>query len=60
MLLDDDNLWGGAKPLIDSLREHGLIPEDDAKTIRLQVRQVRVGSYKEEGTEVEIIHEAEQ
>jgi len=55
-LLDDDNLYGGAKPLIDSLRELGLIPDDDTKTIKLECRQVRVSSRAQEGVELEIKH----
>lgn len=55
-LLDDDNLYGGAKPLIDCLREFGLIPEDDTKTIKLECRQVRVQNRKQEGTEIEVLN----
>ena len=38
-LLDRDNLWGGAKVLVDALRYRGLIPDDDESSIELVVTQ---------------------
>jgi hypothetical protein len=52
-LLDDDNLRGGAKPLIDCLKEAGLIHDDSPKWIDLDVTQEQVPAGYER-TEVEI------
>lgn len=52
-LLDDDNLRGGAKPLIDCLKESGLIEDDSPKWIDLEVKQELVPAG-EERTEIEI------
>lgn len=54
-LLDADNLAGGIKPLLDSLRYEKLIPEDNPKAIRLEVRQT-TAKAQERGTLVEIIY----
>ena len=53
-LLDPDNLVGGCKHLIDSLRIAGIIPEDTPEAIELSVRQEKVKSYKDEETQVEV------
>lgn len=53
-LQDPDNSL--FKPLVDQLRYAGIIPEDDSKTIKLETDQIRVGTKKEEGTEVEVIY----
>jgi hypothetical protein len=53
-LLDQDNLYGGAKPLIDCLKSSGLIEDDSPEHIELIVRQERVESIDEERTEIEI------
>jgi hypothetical protein len=53
-LQDPDN--GLFKPLVDQLRYCRLLPEDDHGTIKLETDQIRVGTKKEEGTEVEIIY----
>jgi hypothetical protein len=53
-LQDPDN--GLFKPLVDQIRYAKLIPEDDHGTIKLETEQIRVGTRKEEGTEVEIIY----
>lgn len=51
---DPDNaVW---KSLVDQLRYCGAIPEDDGATIKLETDQIRVGTKKEEGTEVIIIY----
>jgi hypothetical protein len=39
--LDADNLWGGCKPLIDAMRDAGLIRNDSPKWIDLGVRENR-------------------
>ena len=39
-LLDKDNLYAGAKPLVDALKKSGLIWDDSPRWINLKVRQV--------------------
>lgn len=41
-LLDDDNLKGGCKPIIDSLRDHRLIVDDSPAHLELVVTQVQI------------------
>lgn len=53
-LCDPDNLVGGVKHLVDSLRLSGVIPEDNPQAITLEVTQEKVGSYKDEETWVEV------
>ena len=53
-LCDPDNLVGGCKHLIDSLRLTRIIPEDDPQAITLEVSQEKVKTYKEEETWVEV------
>lgn len=53
-LCDPDNLVGGCKHLIDSLRLTRIIPEDDPQAITLEVSQEKVSSYAEEETWVEV------
>ena len=53
-LCDPDNLVGGCKHLVDSLRALGIIPEDDPQAITLEVGQEKVSSYKDEETWVEV------
>lgn len=53
-LLDVDNLYGGCKHLIDSLRLSGIIPDDDPTSISLEVTQEKIKGYKNEKTEVEV------
>ena len=53
-LLDRDNLWGSVKPLLDSLRDSGLIAGDDEASIQLEVCQEKVKHLAERGTIVEI------
>ena len=55
-LLDEDNLSGGCKPLLDSLRYAGLIHGDSPKEIIFQPEQIRVAHRKEEHTTVDIIY----
>lgn len=54
-LQDRDNNHASIKDLLDGLRHAGLIPDDDEKSIALQVEQKRVERGLE-GTEVEIIY----
>jgi len=42
-LLDDDNFRGGLKPILDSLRDHRLIVDDDAEHLSLTAEQRRIG-----------------
>lgn len=54
--LDPDNLGGSVKALLDSLRDSGLIPDDDRQSIELQVKEVKVNHRREQGTLLEIIY----
>lgn len=54
--LDTDNLYASAKPMLDCLRESGLIADDNPKDIHLEVRQIQAARRKEVGTYVEIIY----
>jgi hypothetical protein len=53
-LLDIDNLYGGCKHLIDSLRLTSIIPDDDPASITLEVTQEKIKGYANEVTEVEV------
>lgn len=53
-LCDPDNLVGGCKFLIDSLRLARIIPEDNPQSLALEVAQEKVGSFSKEETWVEI------
>ena len=55
-LCDPDNLIGGCKHLVDSLRHANIIPEDDPEAIKLEVGQEKVASYKNEETWVEVTY----
>lgn len=52
--LDPDNFAGGVKNLLDGLRHSKLIAGDEPWRIILQTDQVKVSSFKEERTEIEI------
>jgi len=54
-LLDIDNLYGGVKYFVDSLRYEGLIRNDDPESITLNVSQIKVKTKQEERTEIEIV-----
>ena len=54
-LLDPDNLVGGVKYFIDSLRYAALIPDDRPQDITLEVSQEKVQTRKEERTTIEIL-----
>ncbi len=53
--LDPDNFAGSVKDLLDGLRRAGLIHEDTPEAISLQTEQVRVKTFTEEKTVIEII-----
>lgn len=53
-LLDEDNLRGGCKFLIDAMRYEGLIPGDAPKHATFDVRQEQVALPEEECTVIEI------
>ena len=53
-ICDPDNLVGGVKYLVDSLRAAEIIPEDDPQAITLEVSQEKVKTYKDEETWVEV------
>jgi hypothetical protein len=52
--LDLDNLYGGVKYFVDTLRYAEIIPDDDPNSIDLEVTQTKVKNYKAETTEVEV------
>jgi len=54
-LLDPDNTFASAKPLIDALVEIGLLPDDGPEDITLKVTQEKVAHRAEEGTAVKIV-----
>lgn len=51
-LLDEDNLWGSVKPLLDQLRIAGLIPGDDPGSIELKVEQYKEKRRDHCGTQI--------
>ncbi len=53
-LLDPDNLVGGVKYFVDSLRYANAIPGDRPDQIRLTVQQRKVAHKSEERTEISI------
>jgi hypothetical protein len=55
-LLDQDNLVGGAKSLIDCIVACGLIEDDSPDHVDLRVEQREVVSRTEERTEIELIY----
>jgi hypothetical protein len=55
-LLDPDNAYGSAKPLIDCLRKVDLIPDDSEKEIDLSVTQQKVNHFAEQRTELKITY----
>lgn len=52
--LDPDNFAGGVKDLLDGLRHARIISGDEPWEIILQTEQVKVSTFKEERTEIEI------
>lgn len=55
-ILDADNATGGCKPLIDCLKEAGLIENDSPEYIDLEVVQQLVMRREEERTEIQITY----
>jgi hypothetical protein len=53
-LLDEDNLWGSIKPVLDQLRYSGLIPGDRPDQIELKVEQIKV-KKENVGTWIQIV-----
>ena len=51
-LLDEDNLWGSVKPLLDQLRAAKLIRGDDPASIELKVEQFKERKRDHCGTQV--------
>lgn len=49
--LDTDNLWGGCKPLIDAMRDDGLIKNDSPKWLDLGIAECREPGWT--GTKIE-------
>lgn len=56
-LLDPDNLVGGVKFHLDSLRYTNQIPGDNPEQIKLEVEQVKVKTKEEEQTEITITYD---
>lgn len=54
VLLDCDNLYGGAKFLVDCCRYFWLVPDDNPQAIELQVTQEKVTSKELEHTQITI------
>ncbi len=52
--LDPDNFAGSVKDLLDGLRHAALIPGDEPWRIRLETEQVRVRTFAQEKTVIEI------
>lgn len=52
--LDPDAAGGSTKDLLDGIKKSALVPDDDPWSIKLEVEQVRVSSYSQEKTEIEI------
>src|SRR5215471_21053197 len=55
-LQDPDNAYAATKTLTDLLCRAGILPDDSAQKIRLEVEQEKVSSYTEQRTEIEIIY----
>ncbi len=54
--LDEDNLKGGVKPVIDSLVQLGFLAEDTPDVIQvMDVFQTHVGTYAEQETRITLI-----
>ena len=53
-LLDPDGFAGSTKHFIDGLRAAGIIRDDTTEHITLETSQVRVATFAEERTEIEI------
>lgn len=54
--LDEDNLYGSCKAVIDHLRYSGLIPEDSQEAISLTCHQEPVRTRKEHSTKIKITY----
>jgi hypothetical protein len=54
--LDPDNFAGSVKDLLDGLRHAGLLLGDEPWRIKLETEQVKVKSYKDEKTIIEITY----
>ena len=52
--LDPDNFAGSVKDLLDGLKHAGLIPGDEPWRIILETEQVRVRTFAEEKTVIEL------
>lgn len=57
--LDPDNFAGSVKDLLDGLRHAHLIEGDEPWRIILETEQVKVGSFKEEKTVIELTTESD-
>lgn len=51
-LMDQDNLYGSAKPLIDGIKESGLILDDSPDHVTYEVIQIKVGNKDKQGVEI--------
>lgn len=55
-LLDPDNFAGSVKDLLDGLRRLRLIRGDEWHRVKLETEQVKVGTYAEQKTEIELTY----
>lgn len=53
-LLDQDNLYGGLKPLVDAMKDVGLIEDDTPELLQLQAEQRKVADRRQAGTVIQI------
>lgn len=58
--IDPDNFAGSVKDLLDGLRHAGLIPGDEHWRIKLETDQVKVATYDDERTLIEIEYDDSQ
>lgn len=55
-LLDTDNAYGSVKDVVDGLRNAHLVRDDSPTEIKLEVEQVKVGSFAQQKTVIELIY----
>lgn len=53
-MLDMDNLYGGAKPVVDAIKSLGLIVDDDEKSIALVVTQAKLQKNEPANSQITI------
>lgn len=53
-LLDKDNLVGGCKPILDALRNQGLIKDDSPEWVEVDYQQVKVNGGSQTKTVIQL------